>query len=712
MAPRSPRGRSRPTARAPRSKTSAPGVSSRAPAAKAWVLPSGIVLGLILLGAVILHRDAIRLPFFADDYLFLEQARGRSLPAALVAPDVIGNFFRPVGRQLYFWILAHPFGEAPAAAHAANLALFLGIVSLMFVIVRRLAGTGAASVAAGFLALHYAADVPLRWVSGSQDLLAVLGALGAIALHLAGRRAWAAPTLLLALLSKETVLLTPLIAAVADRRPGERWLPALRRAWPLGLAVAVWAALWLVTLPQRRGLGASLGLEPLGAVAVLAHLVPVIVGLEWRGAFGAMGRAVPPLLALAPILVAVLGAGGRPARDARDARPLVVTGAAWALAASAPLVAVASVWSAYYYLFALCGAALVVGALAARGPLWMRLAVVAALATASQSGRASLEFASGRGAWTWQSHINRRYIDRATQSVGRYLADMKRQRPTVPPTSTFFFAGIPAFMAWQAGDGPLVRWAYRDTSLRSYYQSDFTLARARRGPAYFFAVQADTLKEEVRDPDELRGIALRVTLNDRYATARDLLLWLTDQRPGAVDVFYLLAWLEWAEGDSLAAVGHLGRAGVAPGRDAAREVARARELVAAGRLPEALEMLSGAVTEHGLDARVHGLMAELMLRQDQAVPQAWIEALAARVLAPDDDRAWIMWGSIQANAGRHTQAVRSLERAQALGIRDPGQAVRVQQMLAELRRMVPGGDLTQQGLRGTPGPTAAPRASP
>jgi tetratricopeptide (TPR) repeat protein len=254
-----------------------------------------------------------------------------------------------------------------------------------------------------------------------------------------------------------------------------------------------------------------------------------------------------------------------------------------------------------------------------------------------------------------------------------------------------------------------VRWAYRDTSLRSYYQSDFTLERARRGPAFFFAVKEDTLQKEVRDLDDLRGIALRVTLNDRYATARDLLLWLTEQRPEEMDVLYLLAWLEWAEGDSLAAQGHLRRAGIGLGRDAAREVARAQELAAAGRAPEAIAALSSAIMTNGLDARVHGMLAELLLSQNKMVPQAWIEALATRVLTPNDDRAWVMWGVIQADANRQTQAVRSLERAQALGIEDPAQAIRVQEMLTELRRMVPGGDLTQEGLRGGAGPPAASR---
>jgi hypothetical protein len=659
-------------------------------------LPAGFVLALIFLGVALLHAGALRLPFFADDYLFLEQVRGRSLIAALTAPDAINNFFRPVGRQLYFWLFAHLAGESPRAFHAVNLVLFLGIVALLFVIVRRLAGTVAAAVAASFLALHYAADVPLRWVSGSQDLLAVLGALAAIALHLAGRRAWAAAALLVALLAKEAVVLTPLIAAAADRRPGERERATLVRAWPLAAATAVWATLWLLTAPQRRGLETSLGLEPLGAVAVLAHLVHVTVGLEWRGAFAAVGRALPPLLPLAPVVLAVLAAR-RGAGERRDTRPALLAGGLWAGAAAAPVVAVASIWSAYYYLFALCGVALALGAIAARGPRWVAVAAVVVLASGSQAGRGATEFATGRGAWTWQSHINRLYIDRATERVARYLGELKRARPAVPPRSTFFFAGVPAFVAWQTADGPLVRWAYRDTSLRSFYQSDFTLERARRGPAFFFSL-GDTLREEAREPGQLRGVALRVLLNDGVDAAHDVLVYLNEREPPAGDVLYFLAWLEWARGDTLEAADLLRRARVTPDRGPSPAVDRAAELITAGNSSAAVDALMQGIQRHGLDPRLHAMLAEATLRRDPADPQARVEALAARVLAPEDGMAWLRWGVIQAHDGRHSQAVRSLERALALGVSDPTRAAQVREILTELRRMLAGGALAQEEL--------------
>ena len=661
-------------------------------------MPSALALPLILIGVVLVHRDALRLPFFADDYLFLEQVRTRSLVAALVSPDGLGNYFRPVGRQLYFWLLGRLSGESAYVFHIANLVLFLGIVTLLFVIVRRLAGPMAAAVAAGFLALHYAADVPIRWVAGSQDLLAVLGALGALALYLANARMWAAVPLLLGLLSKETVVLTPLVAVLAGRRVGEPWRASLMRAWPLGLAVAVWAALWLATAPQRRGLEAALGLEPLGAVAVVAHLLHVSLGLEWRGMLESLDRVALPWLPLLPVVLAVLGTRAlRPA--GQDALSGFITGGIWALAATAPLVAVASSWSAYYYLFALCGVALALGTLIAQGPRWVAIAIVVALACGSQAGRDNPEFASGRGAWNWQSHMNRRYIDRATDRVQRYLADMKRQRPTVPPRSTFFFAGVPAFLAWQTADGPLVRWAYRDTSLRSYYQSNFTLERARRGPAYFFTVSGDSLHEEARKVGELRGIALRTMLSEKIDTSRDLLVWLTEREPPAPDVLYFLAWLEWARGDTVTAHHALRAAGVAPERGPSPQVERAQGLLAAGDTAAAIQVLLDAIVRYGLDSRVHGLCSDLMVRLNPSDAQARIEALAARVLAPDDPKTWLRWGFLQARDARHAQAIRSLEQALALGVPDPGTHNQVQAVLSELRRMVPGGELAQANLR-------------
>jgi hypothetical protein len=59
------------------------------------LLPAPFVIALVLGAALVLQARALQDPFFADDYLFLDQVRLRSLTAALTSPDPIGNFFRP-----------------------------------------------------------------------------------------------------------------------------------------------------------------------------------------------------------------------------------------------------------------------------------------------------------------------------------------------------------------------------------------------------------------------------------------------------------------------------------------------------------------------------------------------------------------------------------------------------------------------------------------
>ena len=108
------------------------------------------------------------------------------------------------------------------------LSLLLVSLALLFAIARRFGGTLAGAIAAGILALHYTADIPVRWACGSQELFAVSGALAAILLHLQGRTRWAGVMLLIAALSKEVILLTPAIAVFADRRAREPWSAAVR----------------------------------------------------------------------------------------------------------------------------------------------------------------------------------------------------------------------------------------------------------------------------------------------------------------------------------------------------------------------------------------------------------------------------------------------------------------------------------------------------
>ncbi|HEY2956523.1 MAG TPA: hypothetical protein VGK89_14890 [Candidatus Eisenbacteria bacterium] len=636
-------------------------------------------LALVLAATLLLRLPALDAPFFADDFIFLDQVGRGSLPHVLAEPDPIGNFYRPVGRQLFFWLVARAGSGSARAFHAAGLLLWLGIVALLFALARRLAGPRAALIAAGFLALHYAADVPLRWASGSQDLLAVVGALAALWLHLAGRRLWAGVALLAALLSKEVVALTPVVAVIAARRPGESWPAAARRAWPLAAAVAAWAVVALLAARARAGSAGPLTFGPAAVAAAFLHLLQVVPALEWgASAETRIPLAFPALVPLALVLVAIAAPGSRSSRPAAEPAPAgagravaagsgraAAAGLVWALVGAAPVVPVAGTWSAYYYLFATCGAALALGAwLAPRRRAW-GLAAVTLLAW--NSARSSLlpEFALRPSAWNARSRINRYYLERGTFSVYRTLAQLRAARPALPPRSTLFFAGIPGSVAFQSGDGPLVRWAYRDTSLRSYYLGSFDRAKAVRGPVYFFQVTNDTLREVTSEPGLYYRLAASTILSEKPGTAREFLA-MERERQGSPVSGYWLAWTEWGLGERERALDLLERAGYETRAGPVPEVAAAFEALARRDTAGALATARSGVEAHALDPGAHALLADLLLASGGGPGPAVIESYAARVLDPDSPAAWRRWGLLQISNQRILDGATSLRRYFAL----------------------------------------------
>ena len=662
----------------------------------------------------ILHLGSLHAPFYGDDLAFLDQVRGRSLPAALLSPDPLGNYFRPVSRQLHFWLLGHASGESPLVFHLASWGLWAVVVALLLDLLRRLAGARAAVVGAAFLALHYAADVPLLWASDSQDLLAVAGVLAALRLHLAGRRGWAALALALALLSKETVALAPAIAVVLDRRADEPWRAPLRRAWPLGLTVVAWLALWLAVaagLPAGRE---PMVFEPAVPLAALAHLAQVALGIEW-GAHGP-GRPWQPAALVAALALALgavwqawgsgrsasaPGAPHAPARAPLLARDRAVrAGLAWAALGALPVSGAVHYWSAYVYLFALAGVALALGAWLSSRSRALALGVLAALAFSSALGRGLDEYAQEFQSWTPLSHINRYSLARGMGHNTHYLEMLLAARPRVPERSTLFFAGIPKAVPFQQGNGPLVRWAYRDSTLRSYYLTQFSLEKARRGPVLFFALVNDALTELPQTPDGLRRIALALLLDDAPTSARDLLELELERADDDLESHYWRALLEWRDGRRETAIAELRRAGIVPDAGPTPEIGAARASLAQRDSAQAIQILARGANLHGLDPAVHALLADLLLAQPEALDPGAIEALAARVLAPEDAAGWRRWGKRQFTGGRYDQARLSLERYLELGGSAACADAEVRALMAYLERILPGGDLARAGLRG------------
>ena len=682
----------------------APGVASRH---GAWLAPV-----LILAAAAALHAEALRAPFFADDYLFLDQVRSRSLIASLTSRDPIGNFVRPVGRQLWFWLLAHVGGERPAVFHAANLLLFLVALTLLFVLVRRLAGARTAAVATAFVALSEAADVPLRWSSGSQDLLAVVGALAALLLAIRGRPWMGAVALLAGLFAKETVGATPLIALLLV--PGSR-RERLRRVAPLAAAWPAWAAVWLVLRhPHTASPLASPGVSGVAAVGV--HLLQTALGLEWRSDDPFHGLRAPlPFAALAAAALAVWLAGNGSGVGSQEqfaergqagtgplrrlpARAQLAAGLGWAVLGAGPATAVASIWSAYYFLFALCGVGLVLGVAVARLPRAAAAGIVVALGISSHATRHVDEFAQAQGAWTVQSHVNRYYLVRGMAMVERYLTQLRRLHPTLPHGATVFYGGLPVFAGLQTADGPVLRWAYRDTSLRSYFLSSFAAAAGRTGPRLLFQADGDSLIERPLTTEMLGSVALSLLLADDVAGARAADEEVLRLAPGYAGPRALHAWLQYAGGDTATARVELRQLGMIPDPGPSNiDAAVAR--IAHGDTLGAVGLAQREVQAHALDPVAHALLADILVSAPSIDPgNATVEAYAARVLQPDASRHVWRWGFLQATNRHEEQAAATLRTFLRMG-GDADDVQSARMLLADIERRLPGGDIARGELR-------------
>lgn len=662
-----------------------------------------LALLLVLSATLWLRAPSLDYPFFADDYLFLDQMRGHSLASIWPPRDPLHNYWRPLSRQGYFGFISL-LGESPVAAHVLNLAAMLGIVALMYVLARRLSGPRAAIVASGVVALHEVADVPILWASGSQDLLAVAGALGSLQLAIMGRMRWAVLALLAGVLCKETVVVTPFLALWMLRVPGESWRLSLRRTLPLFLAVACWLPVWAAFMRggTREGFRFGLGSVP----AALAHLLQGFLGAQWDATAPlAAGDLLPVLIPGALVVLAIVLTARTPAGDAKTSTGEnrgFTTGLLWAFLATLPVAIVVHIWSSYYYLFAVCGLSLALGAFMCRTPVWVPAAVAVMLALGSQHARRMETFATKPDPWGTQSHLSRFYFDRSMRWVSRYLQDLRAQLPSVPSRSTLYFAGTPAFASWQAGDGALARWVYGDSTIRSYYFGDFTLDRARRGEVFVFTARNDSL---VRERDPIKGLLLVASgqlLSERFGTAEAAIERALDLAPSQQGLLYWRAWLRYARGDSSRLGADLGAAGCSARGAPTSEVSAAKARLAAGDLDGALQLLTRGVSRNALDPRVHAELADLLLRVAPSASGTAMETLANRLLAPSDPASWKRWAHVQVANQHAVEAYASLLHSFELAGDGRARTTEDQRLLEMLRAALPGGALAQKELRRRP----------
>ncbi|TMQ52444.1 MAG: hypothetical protein E6K73_02845 [Candidatus Eisenbacteria bacterium] len=368
--------------------------------------PAALAFILVAASLALLHGYVLRWPFVSDDYVFLAGIQKGSLRNLYGAFEVVQNYFRPVGRELYFLALSRVAGFDPLVFHLFNFGVLLAVMGLVLAVCWQLAGPRVAVLACATYALLYTHRVLMGWVSCAQDLLAAAFGLGAVWFHVRGRGRLAAASFFIALLSKESVAALPLVLAAwgawqASGRMGAREaaVTGLRRTLPLWVAAATWA---LVVVAVRAWRGAWMPGEsaPVADVSLqigsfwegFRSAVLTYLGLDqpWASLRDAIGRAHIPWLAMVSsagcgalaFLYPSKGASGE--QGPGESRPGAWRlGLLWATLGAAPAALAGHHFSAYYASFAAVGFALILGELLARAPLPLATALLAVGAAAS-----------------------------------------------------------------------------------------------------------------------------------------------------------------------------------------------------------------------------------------------------------------------------------------------------------------------------------------
>lgn len=455
--------------RAPRLHPGAPA----APSFAAHPLEAPIAALVALLAFAWRYRDSVRMPFVNDDYVFLDATANRSFASLWGFDRLYFHWWRPWSRELHYWWLQRAAGPSEPVFHVVNLALAYVVFALFHDLARALLGRGRAAVATAATAAMAAWALPLLWVAGVQDLWMLAWSLASLALW---RRDLRVPALLayaLALASKETAAMLPLLwmawdVTVARRAP----VAALVRALPAALIALPWA--W--AHPQIGGrLLRHVAIEAVpasggGAAPAVLRSAMAMASADAAALFSPDGGWLRALLEALPgaILFAALvlvAASGAP-RHERPVTGAATFGLAWCAVGWLPLLLPGLGWHAYYGLFGAFGAWLVI---ASR----LRPGAAAALVVALLAVTSSLRDAAVSKDWgdAW-------YQRRAGAMLSTLRDDLRRQVPRPDAHTRFWFVAVPNNIGFLQGDGPALRTWYADTTLRASFFSAW-----RRAPA-------------------------------------------------------------------------------------------------------------------------------------------------------------------------------------------------------------------------------------
>ena len=290
-----------------------------------------LVMAVLLVSAVVIWLPALWTPFWGDDYVFLQAARAANLAGQPwtetfwpLQPEL---FWRPLSQTAWWRVVEGVLQGDVLVAHSILLVLQLMAalgVGVLGLAVARVAGWpspwAVAGLSAGFYGVLAVSLLTVHWVAAANSPLLVLSSTLLLASWLAASRAAAGRCLLLlalvpclltvALLTKESAILMPVLMLLLSRFSGAR----LRRGeWGvLAVSVAV-AVVWLMlrskaTLPPAPQYayvfggnlvknGASFGAWLLNVPREALRMIAT--GELLRGAGWALLAALPMLLSWA-----------------------------------------------------------------------------------------------------------------------------------------------------------------------------------------------------------------------------------------------------------------------------------------------------------------------------------------------------------------------------------------------------------------------------
>jgi hypothetical protein len=260
----------------------------------------GWLTAAFMAAAALLYGNTFNLGLFSDDFVLAD----RALDGDWIRP---AGFLRPL--PLAIWNLTLAGTGSPAALHVLNVGLHGLNAALVCGLATRLGLPRSSAVAAGALFVAFPASVEaVVWPAAVHDLLVAACGLGFVLLaaqRLTPLRTVAATSLLvLALLSKESAIIIPVLGAVLWLRLDS---PRRTAGWPL---ILIGIAVCMIYVGVRLSAGVileSYAREP--SRYLVKELIARPIGtltLPWNSAMLAAWPAVPFVWAAACVAGAAL----------------------------------------------------------------------------------------------------------------------------------------------------------------------------------------------------------------------------------------------------------------------------------------------------------------------------------------------------------------------------------------------------------------------